>query len=193
MGRPVLGLTGVMCSGKNSWANFLVDNFGFVAQTSSDVIRTYIADNNLGEPTRDLCRVAATELRQRHGGDYLVKQALGLLPEDVPAIISGIYVPTEVDFIRGVGGKIVHIRASNELGLQRMNARARSGESGDLAEYQRLIDNDLHAADTDQRQADVIREADYEIDGSVPLADSKRCLAMARDMLMILGVEYARA
>ncbi len=190
MERPIIGLTGRMCSGKDSWAHFLVDHFGFVWQGTSDITREYIAAHNLGEPTRDLVRNVCTQLRKMNGADYLVHQALKRLDIARPRVVSGLYIVPEAEHIKAVGGKLIHIAAEDSMLFSRMTQRRREGEAGAKDAFDCLMKNDLHAEETDQCLADVIAMADIEIDGSILITNTEQCRKLAIAAFEALGVPY---
>lgn len=188
--QPVIGLTGGMCSGKDSWAKFLVEHFDFEWQGTSDIAREYIRAHNLGEPTRDLVREVCAELRMMNGADYLAREALRRLNASRPRVISGLYIVPELEHVRAVGGKIINIKTDEDTLFSRMTRRAREGETGSREEFNRLIGNDLRSTDTDQRLEDVIAMADIEIDGSIPIANTELCESVAITAFRSLGIQY---
>jgi len=188
MEKPIIGLTGGMCSGKDSWAKFLMEQFDFDWQGTSDITREYIKEHDLGEPTRDLVRETCTELRATNGADYLAREALRRLDINKPRVVSGIYTVPEAEFIKSQSGKIINIRTDEDILFSRMTMRGRSGEKGIKEEFNRLINNDLCATDTDQRLVDVIQLADIEIDGSVPIANTEQCRRIALQAFRALGI-----
>lgn len=179
----IIGLTGGMCSGKDSWADFLDKEFGFKHKSTSSIVREHIAENRLGEPTRDLTRETATRLREENGPDFLVSKAIERAGDNELIVVSGIYVVPEAVFLKHLGGNIVNIVANEALRFDRMSKRKRAGEVDVYSEYTRLMQNDLQSCSTDQRLADVIELADYEIDGSVPIRDTERCRKIASGLL----------
>lgn len=162
----LLSLVGEMCSGKDTWGGVLQNLYGYKPQSTSDIVRSYIAKYSLGEPTRDLTRQVSTVLRDKNGPDYLVKTAIDQSNSD-KVVITGLYALPEALYVRRCGGYILRVAAREGVRMQRMIARGRSGEIGDAAEFMRLSKNDLTSLNTDQRLADIIRLADAEISGEV--------------------------
>lgn len=183
-----LGLVGGMCSGKDSWANFLRDQYGFQTQGTSDITREYIREHDLGDLSRDNLRYTCARLRAEHGPAYLVEAALQRLESESPRLINGLYTVPEADYMRQVGGVVVCVLTPSDIQFSRMQKRARCGETGGQDEFQRLIQNDLKAPDTDQALMTVIESADYSIDGSVPIADTLRCRRIADELFEAIGV-----
>lgn len=185
--RNIIGLTGGMCSGKDSWADFFQEQFGYMHQSTSNIARDYIREHELGEPTRDLTREVATHLRNQHGPDYLMRRAIENAEGAERIVVSGIYVVPEALYLRNIGGSIINIVANDDLRFDRMSNRKREGETPEPEEYHRLMSNDLHSDATDQRLSDVIDLADYSIDGSIPIREVETCKKMAREVLNLIA------
>lgn len=179
----LIGFTGGMCSGKDSWANLISDEFDYVHRSTSQITRDYIKYHGLGEPTRDLTRETSTFLRVKYGKDYLVER---ILQEEINApklVISGLYVPEEVNALKRAGGLLVAVVAESETRFARMNRRKRNGEVGSIDHFNRLDSDDMFSKQTDQRLELVIDEADLQIDGNIPIADTSRCLPIAKEII----------
>lgn len=187
----VIGLIGGMCSGKDTWADFFESQFGYTKVSTSDVVRDYIKQNNIGEPTRDNTRVVASRMRELMGDDYLVRSALLQFPcEDI--VFSGLYTVAEARCIKGYGGVLVRIDTDSDTRFRRMSARGRAGEHPSEEEYIRLTNNDLMSTDTDQSLSAVLQMADYSIDGNRPITDVKACRLMAMKVIEILNRQEDR-
>lgn len=183
--RKVIGLVGGMCSGKDTWADFFESQFGYTKVSTSDMVRDYIKQNNIGEPTRDNTRVIASRMRALMGDDYLVRSALLRFPyEDI--IFSGLYTVAEARCIKGHRGILVKVDADENTRFSRMLERGRAGEYPSKEEYRRLTNNDLRAADTDQSLSDVLQMADASIDGNIPISDITTCRRMAIKVIEVL-------
>lgn len=185
--QEIIGLTGGMCSGKDSWADLFHDQFGHVHRSTSDVARNYIRENDLGEPTRDRTRETATYLRNQFGADYLMRKAIESAGDSERVVISGIYVVPEALYLLRIGGSIINISTDEAQSFDRMSNRGRAGEAPELDEFHRLMNNDLHSEQTDQRLADVISLADYSIDGNVSIHDTEIRHKMAEKVLLLIA------
>lgn len=184
----IIGLAGGMCSGKDSWANLFASEFGYTHCSTSQTTREYINKYNLGEPTRDLTRETSTLLRMRFGKDFFVRKILDEIDENTSKlVISGFYVPEEVQALKRSGGFLVSVFTDSEIRFNRMNLRKREGESGQLDLFNRLDVNDMLSEDTDQKLQYVIQEADFQIDGNIPIADKGRCIPIAKEIIKRAG------
>lgn len=168
-----IGLVGGLASGKDSFGKFIQDRKGGFLVTTSDIARRYIEDNNLGEPTRDLTRSTAARLRLENGNDHLLRQSIDHVPDDVLAIVSGLYVVEEVIALRALRNSvIVHVDTSDEIRISRATGRSRSSDEQDARNFHRLDSEDMHASSTDQRLKYVISMADIQVDGGVPIVNA---------------------
>jgi ribonucleoside-diphosphate reductase alpha chain len=168
------------------------DNFGYIPQSTSNIVREYIAENNLGEPTRDLVREYSSKLRADKGADYLVNTAINNVDESNVVVLTGLYAVPEALYVRKIGGAVVRIAADEDVRLQRMRDRQRSGESGAHKEFKRLNDVDLNSHLSDQRLSDVLRMADFTINGNIHISNEDRILMEAKAAVaMIEMMQYS--
>ena len=121
----LLGLVGKACSGKDTVAGYLVERYGFRHVSTSDLIRFYVAEHNLGEPTRDLLRTVGNQLRQEHGADYLVR--LAIQSASPFSVISGIRAVAEAGALLE-HGTLVLVEAPIELRYKRTVQRGRESD-----------------------------------------------------------------
>jgi dephospho-CoA kinase len=166
--NSIIGLTGGMCSGKNTFGDVLVRECepflgaGRVV-SSSDAAREYIVKEVLGEPTRDLTRNVATILRRNKSPTYLIDWALNSFEShESLRVISGVYTLPERKYIQSIGGIVVALHADDEIRSARMASRARAGEEV-ANEFKRLDTEDMRASLTDQQTAAVMGSADIHL------------------------------
>lgn len=121
---PILALVGHPSVGKDTVAEYLVSTRGYVHISTSDIIRRYVAENKLGEPTRELLQKTGKLLRDENGGDFLVRsgieQAAG-----VPTIFSGLRTLAELEAIKTAGGICLAITADTKIRFRRCLDRGR--------------------------------------------------------------------
>jgi len=131
----LLGVTGFQCSGKDTVADILRDSHGFEAATSSDVIRDFIRDNNLGDPSRPLLTTVARQLRE-HDPAAIIKSSLARCKTD-RIVVSGLYSKAEAQhFISDAGGVIIKCDADQRLRYERAISRDRIGDDVDFDTFQ---------------------------------------------------------
>ncbi len=165
-----IGLVGGISGGKNSLADFIARENGGVVVTTSDIARRHIINNDLGTPTRELCRNVSCQLRCLHGPDYLLREAISGVPSDEVVIVSGLYIPQEVIALRALkSGPLVHVRTDREI--RRLRAINRGRSEDECSRFDDLDKEDMHATYTDQRLNEVIEMADIEVPGNVAITD----------------------
>jgi len=166
--RIILGLVGQPSGGKDTAAAYLIDKYGFVLVSTSDMIRDYIAKNNLGEPIRTLMQEVANKLRLENGPDYFVQ--LGLKTVGNKLVFTGMRNPSEVATLKKVGATIIEISAPIEVRYQRAIARKRVGENVSLEDFRRIEEKEFESTDpNNQNTGAVLKMADHTIinDGSL--------------------------
>lgn len=132
--RPsIIGVVGQPLSGKDTVAGILIDH-GYTHVSTSDLIRDYIREHDLGELSRPLERDTANALRAEHGPDYLVRLALERHPRQV--VVTAIRAVAEAEYLKAAGGRLVWVEASEELRFARLAGRNRPGDALTLAEFQ---------------------------------------------------------
>ena len=158
----IIGLAGEPSSGKDTVAAYLVTTYGFKHVSTGDLIRFYIAEHNLGEPTRDLLHVISNQLRTEHGPDYLAFLALQY---DVPhLVISGLRNPSEAALIQKKGGYILALRASLETRYRRAKERKRIGDDISFEVFCQQEQVEEYSSNPNaQAVATVLAMGDYEI------------------------------
>lgn len=103
----LVGLVGNAASGKDTVAA-IFEAHGMKHVSASDAVREELRRRGL-EPSRELQTSVANELRVVRGADYFVRLALERAadPSDVGTVVSGIYAPGEVAYLRRLGGIVV--------------------------------------------------------------------------------------
>lgn len=166
----ILGVTGFQCSGKDTVADILRDFHGFEPVISSNVIRDYIRDNGMGEPTRPLLTAVARQLRATDSS-AIIRASL-LRCESDRIVVSGLYSRAEADYFTGeAAGKIIKCDADQRIRYERALSRGRVGDDVDFATFQAWESGESFSA-TDSNQsiievgrlatATILNEGTYE-------------------------------
>lgn len=165
-----LGLVGFSACGKDSVANYLVSKYGFKHVSSGDLVRAYIKANNLGEPTRELVKRFARELRDQHGGDYLVNLALGEATSRL--VLTGLRVIPEIESFKKAGGVIVAVTSPQAVRYQWLKKRGDIDSTMTLEQFKDFEHREAVNADPNAQNVQaVVDRADYIIDNSNTLDD----------------------
>ncbi len=160
-----LAIVGPRGVGKDTVANYLAEKKGFTHISSGDLIRSYIIEHNLGAPTREMCQKVAKELREKHGGDYLVRVAI---EKNYPRlIISGLRAVPEVEGFKNLGGKVIAVTAPIEIRYTWAASRRDIDSTVTFEEFKNFDEREVTSADPNaQNVKGVIALADYFIENS---------------------------
>ncbi|OHA17806.1 MAG: hypothetical protein A2664_04360 [Candidatus Taylorbacteria bacterium RIFCSPHIGHO2_01_FULL_46_22b] len=160
----LLGITGHPSAGKDTVADYLVHQHGFIFVSTSDMIRDEIKHRSLGEPTRDLMHTVVNELRAEKGPDVLVKRSVEKFKDAPRLCLGGIRAIGEAQTIQTLGGSIVVVTAPLEIRFARMQARGRTGDGATLEEFKEKEEKETANAKPEaQNVSGIIAMADYTI------------------------------
>lgn len=183
--RTIIALVGRAVSGKDTVGAYLEKNYGFTQVVTGQLIRDYIAENNLGEPNRDLMIRVGNELRTKYGADYLVRKALQT--ETDKLIVNGTRAVGEVNAVRKAGGIVIATEAPMEKRYEWTTGRGRISDKISFEDFvrQEKLESANKSASA-QSIDEVIAGADYTIqnDQDLPTLFAKVDLLMTK-----LGIE----
>ena len=147
----IIGLTGSLCAGKGTVAEFLKQR-GFEYASLSDVLREYLDSNGI-ERTRANLVSTANRLRESYGSAILAKWALEKIKAG-KAIIDGIRNPEEVKELRQRPDFfLVAVDAPEETRFKRMLARPRGEKDPKtMREFRKLDKSDKGVGQKDNAQ-----------------------------------------
>jgi dephospho-CoA kinase len=163
----ILGIAGHPSSGKDTVSEYLVRRYGFRHVSLGDIVRFYVAEHNLGEPTRSLLHDVSNRLRGEQGADYLA--CLALQTAEPRLAISGLRTIAESTRIQNACGAILGITATLEHRYCRALERGRIGEDISLERFSELEASETANPDpAAQNVAAVLAAADFHLtnDGS---------------------------
>lgn len=159
----LIALVGQPGSGKDAAAEYISKNFGFRHIPSGNLLRAYIHDNHLGPLTRDNLQKVVTKLRAEKGNDILVRLATAGLSNG-SLVVSGLRHPDEIEYIKGLGGKVIAISANPDVRYRRSKHRNREGDEISLEEFSKLVQNENHGGAWNITQ--VMKESDYTVENN---------------------------
>lgn len=138
----VLGLVGKRACGKNIFAEYLRDKYGFrILDNTKDVLTPVL--RRQGKPvTRENLTSLATGLRKRYGDDVLTKRLCKNITGRGNLVVSNIRFPKEVAYLHrrfGDGLRLIAIEAEPRLRYERARKRGVKGEESlDFKEFMKL-------------------------------------------------------
>lgn len=160
--RNIIALVGRAVSGKDTIGLYLVANYGFKHVATGQLLRDYIVEHQLGEPTRDLMIETGNYVRTNLGVDYFVQRALEIDTDKLA--IDGLRAVGEIVAAREAGAKIVAVDAPIEKRFARAEARGRTSDQitfADFARQEKLESTNKSASA--QSIDEVVASADYVI------------------------------
>jgi len=148
-------------SGKDTVGDYLAKEYGFAHVATGQLVRDYIAENHLGEPTRDLMQKTGNEVRRKLGSDYFYKKALDLNKSSDRLVINGIRTLGEVKAAKETGSIVIATVAPIEKRYEWAKARGRVSDKVSFADFVR------------QEEAESSSESPYEqnVNATTSLAD----------------------
>ena len=155
----LIGLAGMFGAGKNTLADYLVDNFGYNFVSTSDMLRE-ISMREYGSIDRPYLQKTSLEQKKARGGGVLVLESLN---KPRPLIISDLRSLGEAKEIKKAGGVLVFVDADQRVRYDRIVKRQRDGESG------RSFDEFVAGEKVELKSGD--SDADFNLLGIRDMAD----------------------
>jgi dephospho-CoA kinase len=183
--RTILAIVGRDVSGKDTVGKYLKKEYGFAHVVTGQLVRDYIAENHLGEPTRELMIKAGTDARAKFGADYFLQ--VGLASDADRLVLDGVRAMGEVTAVREAGGKVLAVEASIEKRFEWAKGRGRTSDEATFEDFMKHEQmQSTSATENGQSVNEVISRADYVITNDGDLSD----LFTKVDVLMAqIGVE----
>lgn len=168
-----IGLSGKMCSGKSTVAQYLVEHHGFVEMCFASKLKGIHKDlfNNQGKD-RETLQLVGERMRQVDP-DVWVRYIYRRIPINTDVVISDVRYQNEARTLKEAG--FILIRLNIEPKIQRQRVQKLYGKLHDAA-YEHISETDL----------DDYTEWDYVLDGGMP---KDKLLQAIDDIIEILGEE----
>ncbi len=166
----LVGISGTFASGKDTVAEYLVRDFGFVHASTSDLVRE-VALRERGSVERPVLREVAEGYRKAHGAGVFVDMAL---EKPRPLVVTGIRSLGEAKAITQAGGILLFVDAPVEVRYQRMKSRLRDDETQlSLDEFVKNEEKEMYGgpSDADFNLRGIKALADVTIENTMPLDD----------------------
>lgn len=165
MGKKIIiGLTGEMGSGKDTFCNYVKENYKdvFILRFSdalTEILRIFF-DSIKREDQQWL----SSALRGRFGGDILVKALVKKVKsiEKGIIILNGVRRPADFEALRKIGGKLVYITADPEKRWERVKVRKEKAD--DDVSFEKFLE--LDKAEAESQISVIGSEADFKIENN---------------------------
>ncbi len=165
MAKLIIGITGLLSSGKGTAAEYLVQSHGAVAFRFSTMLRD-VLDRLYLEQTRDNLSNISTLLRQRFGED-LMSKVLARDAEKSDAsliVIEGIRRDMDIEYLKRLPNFVlVAVEADEQIRFQRLLQRGENPDDAGKTWEQFQAD---HLLETEISIPPVMQQAQYHIDNN---------------------------
>ncbi|ASJ02138.1 hypothetical protein A3L09_02065 [Thermococcus profundus] len=129
----IIGVVGKIAAGKTTVAKFFEEK-GFCRVSCSDPLIDLLTHNTSdyswipelperSEPTRDRLIEFGKYLKDKYGGDILIRLAVDKKRNCENIVIDGVRSREEVEAIKRLGGKVIYVEASPEIRYERLMKR----------------------------------------------------------------------
>jgi len=169
----IIGLTGTFASGKDTVAEFLIED-GFEHHSLSDELRGVSKERGI-EPSRENLQKLGNAVRDEFDDDYLARRAMKKAKGN-QLVISSIRQPGEVEYLKTLPDfYMVAVDAPVEERFKRMQKRARPGDPQTLEEMKEKEAREMGSKENNAQQVQKCLEmADYTIINDGTYEDLKR-------------------
>ncbi|NJF25231.1 AAA family ATPase [Thermococcus sp. Bubb.Bath] len=132
----IIGVVGKIAAGKTTVAKFFEER-GFCRVSCSDPLIDLLTHNvsdyswipelpEKSEPTRDRLIEFGKYLKDKYGGDVLIRLAVDKKRYCENIVIDGVRSREEVEAIKGLGGEVIYVEADPETRFRRLVERKAS-------------------------------------------------------------------
>jgi dephospho-CoA kinase len=123
----IVGVSGTNGAGKDTLAQLLVERYGFVFVSVSDLLRDEARRRGL-PVEREVLGMISAQWRREHGMGVLVDRAIErFTAPHTGVVIASIRNPGEADRIHELGGSVIWVDAPARVRYERIRARQRAG------------------------------------------------------------------
>lgn len=174
----LIGVVGLHAAGKDSIGRYLVEHYNFEHKDLGQEIRDELKKLGKNSLDRNEMVALANERRERFGFDYWCKRAIeSARSKDL--VITSLRNPSEVEYIKSLGGVIVEVFADQKVRFRRIVERVRNnpdahGEAESFEDFKAKEERELENPDPAKQQLlKCISMAEFRIDnnGSVEKLD----------------------
>ncbi|QDA32564.1 hypothetical protein FH039_11510 [Thermococcus indicus] len=148
----IVGVVGKIAAGKTTVAKFFEDK-GFCRVSCSDPLIDLLTHNvsdyswipelpEKAEPTRERLIEFGKYLKEKYGGDVLIRLAVDKKRHCENIVIDGVRSREEIEAIKQLGGKVIYVEARPELRFERLVKRKASKDKGirSFADFKEMDD-----------------------------------------------------
>lgn len=138
----IICLTSLARAGKDTFADYLVDHYGFVKLNLSDVLKEELLRQGL-EPNKENMSLLGDTWRQKYGMDVVMRKTLENAKKCSNVVITGARSVEEITYLKSNAKDVVviSIKADAKIRFMRKNNDDKQSWSEFFARDQRDIEN----------------------------------------------------
>ncbi len=138
--KMIIGVVGKIAAGKTTVAKFFEEK-GFCRVSCSEPLIDLLTHNvsdyswipelpERAEPTRDRLIEFGKYLKDRYGGDVLIRLAVDKKRHCENIVIDGVRSREEIEAVKRLGGKVIYVEAKPEIRFERLMKRRAEKDRG---------------------------------------------------------------
>ncbi|WP_297506285.1 AAA family ATPase, partial [Thermococcus sp.] len=148
----IIGVVGKIAAGKTTVAKFFEEK-GFCRVSCSEPLIDLLTHNvsdyswipelpEKAEPTREKLIELGKYLKEKYGGDILIRLAVDKKRNCKDIIIDGVRSKEEIEAIKRLGGKVIYVEAKPEIRFERLMKRRAEKDRGikSFADFREMDD-----------------------------------------------------
>ena len=131
--KMIIGVVGKIAAGKTTVAKFFKEK-GFCRASCSEPLIDLLTHNvseyswipelpEKAEPTRERLIEFGKYLKEKYGGDVLIRLAVDKKRHCEKVVIDGVRSREEIEAIKRLGGKVIYVEARPEIRFERLMRR----------------------------------------------------------------------
>ncbi len=164
--RLIIGVVGLLRSGKDTIADFLVEQEEFIHHSLSDLLRDETAKRGLPQ-TRDNWQAIGNEIREEYGIGELSLRLLEKIEvnNETKVVVSSLRNPGEIEAFRGATNQfhLVAIEAPTEMRYKRAKDVGNLADNVSFEEFQAQEAKEMAISGSGQQLGVCMSMADYKI------------------------------
>ncbi len=150
--KMIIGVVGKIAAGKTTVAKFFEEK-GFCRVSCSEPLIDLLTHNvsdyswipelpEKAEPTRDRLIELGKYLKEKYGGDVLIKLAIDKKRGCKNVVIDGVRSKEEIEAIKRLGGNVIYVEAKPEIRFERLMKRRAEKDRGikSFADFREMDD-----------------------------------------------------
>jgi dephospho-CoA kinase len=173
----IVGVTGFFAAGKDTVADYLVEDRRFRHISLSDLIRQTLRDEGREVNIPNLTETG-TRIRRERGPGALAEMALEAMADGSDCVVTSIRHPAEVEALRRRGDfSMLFVDAPIALRYERSVSRAREGDAQSFEAFESAESAQMSSDDSNAQRLSACRDmADHVIDNDSTVEALRRAV-----------------